>query len=803
MKLLVIGYYNNVNLGDESYKNIMGDFFPIDVLDFISSDKLLNVDHSHYDGIIVGGGDMINNYFNKSIKPFIKSFKGPKIAFSIGIPFPNLITKKYLGYFDHVFTRNYEDIRPIQKLIGSTRSHYIPDITLNYKPTHILPKSSSLKKCGVFLVGNLIRYPSIVKDISRLINKLSRTYNITLYCFDIKEDPQINIQVQKISIDLSIYKNNQNLNDRIKIDVTKYTQHDMINIMTQLDFAICMRYHSHIFCMIAGIPFLSISSTRKTRSLMRQAGLSNFQYEIPLDAYSNPIQTDYDLMNEKCQKILHDKSNFIQHINTFVYQSRYLLSHAHPSKFLKLSDNNEDIFNFINETNDYQNGARLISQHVLGYPDSPYVWGISEKLKDSNSLKDVIQENISYLINNGIKNIISHLFRYETSLPLYVDIHEYQSYKDAHRGGWYIACEELYKRNMHNYRGEPNGIICDMYLDRTFFWAKDYYKYRGIIPYTGPWSGFIHHTANKTYSNYNLINLFKIPEFIQSLHTCKALFTLSEPLSQILKQYLNRIAPHIQVFTFDHPILIPSNKFSMKAFKNNPTPMLINIGAWMRNPLSIYRVSSQFQKALLIGKDMNDYVPPPHFDIKIADNKYLSTALFHSCHPSHPCRDHSGHYPRWVQFLIEWLQSMKIKVSSYQNETLYLQPTRKFDKIKLTVQRMIQSVLTLNFHSNDEYDRLLTQNIVFIDLIDAAAVNTIIECIVRNTPIIVNKIPGTIYLLGSSYPLFYNNLDDVPSLLNESTIKISIKYLRSIDVSKYTIDSFIDKISNVIISLDS
>ena len=56
------------------------------------------------------------------------------------------------------------------------------------------------------------------------------------------------------------------------------------------------------------------------------------------------------------------------------------------------------------------------------------------------------------------------------------------------------------------------------------------------------------------------------------------------------------------------------------------------------------------------------------------------------------------------------------------------------------------------------YDLLLMQNIVFINLIDASAVNTILECIVRNTPIIVNKIDGIIDYLGEDYPLYYNEL---------------------------------------------
>ena len=57
-----------------------------------------------------------------------------------------------------------------------------------------------------------------------------------------------------------------------------------------------------------------------------------------------------------------------------------------------------------------------------------------------------------------------------------------------------------------------------------------------------------------------------------------------------------------------------------------------------------------------------------------------------------------------------------------------------------------------------EYDQLLEKNIVFIELIDASANNTILECIVRNTPIIVNKIEPVVEYLGDDYPLYFENL---------------------------------------------
>jgi hypothetical protein len=55
---------------------------------------------------------------------------------------------------------------------------------------------------------------------------------------------------------------------------------------------------------------------------------------------------------------------------------------------------------------------------------------------------------------------------------------------------------------------------------------------------------------------------------------------------------------------------------------------------------------------------------------------------------------------------------------------------------------------------------LLSENIVFIELYDANANNTIVECIARGTPILVNPLPAVVEYLGEDYPLYFNNLPE-------------------------------------------
>jgi hypothetical protein len=101
---------------------------------------------------------------------------------------------------------------------------------------------------------------------------------------------------------------------------------------------------------------------------------------------------------------------------------------------------------------------------------------------------------------------------------------------------------------------------------------------------------------------------------------------------------------------------------------------------------------------------------------------------------------------------------------------------------------------------NDEYDKLFIDNIVFLNVVDCSAVNTLIECIVRNTPIIVNKHPAIVELLGEKYPLYFNDIKEIEMLLNN--IESGYKYLKKLNKEIYCIDYFTKTFVNVIKSID-
>lgn len=100
----------------------------------------------------------------------------------------------------------------------------------------------------------------------------------------------------------------------------------------------------------------------------------------------------------------------------------------------------------------------------------------------------------------------------------------------------------------------------------------------------------------------------------------------------------------------------------------------------------------------------------------------------------------------------------------------------------------------LEYLSSDAYDDLLASSVVFLDMYDVAACNVILECIIRNTPILINNLPAAVEYLGNDYPLFYSDLNDAANKMDK--VEDAHLYLKSMDKSKFTIKTFLENFAN-------
>ena len=99
---------------------------------------------------------------------------------------------------------------------------------------------------------------------------------------------------------------------------------------------------------------------------------------------------------------------------------------------------------------------------------------------------------------------------------------------------------------------------------------------------------------------------------------------------------------------------------------------------------------------------------------------------------------------------------------------------------------------------NDQYDKIMTESVVFLDLYDAVANNAVVECISRQTPILVNPLDSVVEYLGQDYPFYYYSLDEAAEKLeNDDLIEETSLYLKSRQ-RLICPDKFVHDLDNVI-----
>jgi hypothetical protein len=254
------------------------------------------------------------------------------------------------------------------------------------------------------------------------------------------------------------------------------------------------------------------------------------------------------------------------------------------------------------------------------------------------------------------------------------------------------------------------------------------------------WAGIFHFTP-KTPAFLNGLNInsfFKNEKFVSAFKKCIFIVTLCDYLHNHLIKVFKKLNINTPIYTIKHPVVMDVPRFNMSKYLNNTNKQFIQVGKQLRKITSIYMLPNiaKHQKMWLTG-----------------------TSDYKLCH-------------KLIEDELKFLN-----ISHYQ--------------INL---KKVKMLYTSTFA---EYDDYLSKNIVFIDLWDATANNAVLECICRNTPIIVNKVPGVIDYLGENYPLYFNELEEVPNLITEDKILEAHDYLKQMDKTDIHLDHFIKELFNI------
>ena len=796
--ILCTGFYCRSNLGDDIFHIIFNSIFTKLNQDFnlISLDDCKEIP-TNTSTIVLGGGEILNKYFLEKLQNLCEKskFNGKIIAYSCELPVGDIIPQ--INLIDWFVLRNKNDVDRLRNHFNSdTFVEYFPDIVCSLNKLNFISEPvTSNKIVTVCLARSIYKsnpsYEFYLKKFVLFLKFIHRLgYSIHLLPFNTSNSNTESDLLINHDIDQLCKQNNFTVTNIVpNSHITSLLLTQAIQQISSSDFTICSRYHAHILSAVCGKPIFSIPHTKKAKEQMITFGLEEWMVEPTLDSCNRPIDFDVPLAMKLFRRFLEDFDNIQQQINSqnfptmnkHILRIKELLSSEKrdtPPYFVPLSLTTnmvnqviEQVKHKFNLTNFIQKQNLEITERVSRFmlyqitqdSNSKYYWGLSNKIFKSNfnvveDLKWICNDYWSFnksLIFKSKQLNINKIFNLSYIYPHLLE--------NIHRSGWSKTVQNT--GSLHN----PNGIIFDMFVDKTFHWCDQVNQDLELIPYDRPWVGIVHHTPNQEYTDFNTNNMILKDSFIKSLPNCIGIYTLSD----WLKNWFNYQVPSLTVESLIHPTEIPDVKFNFDNFIQNSNKRIIQIGGWLRNPYSIYRikVSSFLKKSHLVGKNMENYIKPNlEFD-KLINNNY------HNLNPvQNISSDCSAN--KYVYYMNQYINELKTS------------PT----KIMEILESNQQSVELINTLSNDDYDKLLSNNIVFLDLIELSACNTLIECIVRNTPIVIKPLEPVVERLGRGYPLYWNQYDNISKILTLENINKAHKYLTNLDKSCYSYDYWVNSI---------
>jgi hypothetical protein len=279
---------------------------------------------------------------------------------------------------------------------------------------------------------------------------------------------------------------------------------------------------------------------------------------------------------------------------------------------------------------------------------------------------------------------------------------------------------------------KEGGILLEGFIEKKFAWGSDYGDKKN------------NHTAHEEpwigfiHTPPNIPKYYRYDgqhfEDISKLNTWRESLKSCKGIFCLSQYHKNYLEKHLNVpiEALIHPTETPELKFEFDNFIANQDKKIVQVGFWLRKLNSIY------------------FLKP----------KRLIKAMLKT---------------RRDNLLLDRAEQEKISLGL------------KIDK---------SEVKLVEYLTNDEYDELFSKNIAFMDLYDSSANNAIVECIVRNTPLLINPLPAVVEYLGEDYPFYFSSLEEASKkaddfdLINETFI-----YLKNKDKTKFSGDYFLKSVA--------
>ena len=279
------------------------------------------------------------------------------------------------------------------------------------------------------------------------------------------------------------------------------------------------------------------------------------------------------------------------------------------------------------------------------------------------------------------------------------------------------------------------GVVFDTFIESTFCWQLEQNRSSGFLPYTGNWVGFVHNPPGiPVWHEYH-----SAPQVIFQQPLWRESLRTCRGLftfSETMANWMRERVP-VPVAALIHPTEFTDQMFDIQHFLAQDTPRIVQVGAWLRRVNSIALLPvRRLRRTCLIPSENGE------------------------------------------------LQLWNLIARERENEPAALNADWSTVDI---LQRLKPA----------DFDALLSRNIVFLDLYDSTVNNTVIECIVRATPIVCNRLPALVEMLGPNYPLFFTSLDEAAAKAEDmKLIEETAAYLRALPKEVFTGEYFAGSVTS-------
>jgi len=237
-------------------------------------------------------------------------------------------------------------------------------------------------------------------------------------------------------------------------------------------------------------------------------------------------------------------------------------------------------------------------------------------------------------------------------------------------------------------------------------------------PIMEPWIGFLHNPPNAPLwfdSSHSPWQVLKRHITRESLKSCRGIFVMSDYLKQWLRQQ-PEIPLDLPISVVFHPSELDTDTptWTWEKYTSNPDKSIIQVGYWLRIMKSIAELE----------------------------------------------------VPRG--FVKKWMYGNSHALDCLDQELAHSRNRAAVEDLFLNTVQIVDHI------DNQQYDIELSKNIVFLEMYDSSCNNAVIECILRRTPVLVNKLPAVIEYLGTDYPFYFESLQEAswklsqPMLINKT-----------------------------------